>query len=395
MGAVGAGCYSYGTLTVARDPEFFDSETIRNLLLETGVSSLVVVGEREPLVDTLFVNGRQPNITTKNELTMQYDKSLPCSATHPMWVSAVHSQRAFHHIKEAAHDLVVAIIQEIQRRKQEKIDQGGTAQHKTAAASSATVRRKMPPSGVVPGTVPFEWLEIDVDDVRDTELQRWVSLEKQLRADWKIIVLDQLSPNAFVHAMLPRRVFVHFGLLNHFCKNDDQLAAVLGHELSHVLLSHTEESMIMSILQSVAVAAVVSMLDFTGLFGFVLEIGAFSKLQNWTEAAHSREHECQADHLGEYLATMACYNPQGAVDVWNNATAFEKQLNHGDSAEFKFLNTHPLSTERAETMEKMLLPLYQLYEDCHCKGKHATIEWGRVSSVMDWEQEKKKTGRVL
>ena len=237
--------------------------------------------------------------------------------------------------------------------------------------------------------VPFKWLCDDLgddmgllDSSAEGNLEHWSLMEHQLRNEWKIIITDSLAPNAFVHGMLPRRVFINVGLLNHFCKNDDELAAVLGHELSHVLLCHSENRMIINLLQSVVTAAIISVLDFTGLFGLIFEIGAFGKLLQWQNASYSRTNETEADQLGEYIATTACYQPSGAVQVWENATVFEKVVNNGEARVAGFLDSHPLSTERATHMEKNLLPtLLQLYDKCNCyKKARKTQEWGRVTA---------------
>lgn len=346
---VGAGGVQYGQLKVAKDPESFDTNILNTLLLESGVEHVVVM-------DDNLSKKRAPYVYRKNPETMKYDQGFSAKKNNVMWVAATHSQRVFCRVKESAHTFVVALLTEVGRRRKASTSTVGKTIGEVVSDPSTT---NNPP--------PFDWLNMDLDNMSDDDIQHWMIMERQLRSDWKIVMTDQLSPNAYVHAMLPRRVFVHLGLLNVFCKNDDQLAAVLGHELSHVLLRHTEHALILSVFQSVLAAAVVSMLDFTGLFGFMFELGAFSKIMKWSDAAFSREHETEADHLGEYLATMACYRPAAAVEVWQNATVFEKNMNGGQNLSAGMLDSHPLSTERAEYMEKDFLPvLIKLYADCEC-----------------------------
>ena len=66
--------------------------------------------------------------------------------------------------------------------------------------------------------------------------------ETKLRAlhslPWKFVVIDSGAVNAFVTDMLPGYVFVHRGLLDAFDRNEEELAFILGHELSHYLLDH-------------------------------------------------------------------------------------------------------------------------------------------------------------
>ena len=67
-------------------------------------------------------------------------------------------------------------------------------------------------------------------------------LTAKLRAlekpNWRFVVIDDPSVNAFVTSFLPGFVFVHRGLLKLFEGSPDQLSFILGHELSHYLLEH-------------------------------------------------------------------------------------------------------------------------------------------------------------
>ena len=464
--AVWAGGYQLGTLSVAQDPQTFYRNLMRQTLLNCECNSVVEINESEPLVSSLYVNGRTPTIVLKDEQTQTYSKVMATHPGHPMWVSAIHSQRVFHRIKEAAHDFAVGMIEEIKRKQsaaeregngdgdvnvnevvnhvstsEASLDGNWTVRWLNGDTERITVRSgswtfppgttytlnedgcsfTWPSDGTVqtlqtnttaasPGTLTWsttnadyptifwdsrpgylpsefgkhiEWLSIDT---HETELEHWLLMERQLRDDWKLVITDNLVPNAFVNAMLPRRVFINVGLLNHFCKNDDQLAAVLGHELSHVLLSHSENQMYVNLAQNALVAALVSMLDFTGLFGFLFELGAFSNIFTYTNAAFSRADETAADHLGEYLATMACFKPEAAVDVWENAEAFELLMNDGEARKESLLDSHPMSTDRATYMEDICLPvLVKLYQDCNCKnkGNEHCVGWGRVTQELE------------
>ena len=64
-----------------------------------------------------------------------------------------------------------------------------------------------------------------------------------MEGEWTYVVLDSPNPNAFVTA-LPRKVFVTTALLDRFVDNDDEMALILGHETSHLLLGHVKKGMI-------------------------------------------------------------------------------------------------------------------------------------------------------
>ena len=78
--------------------------------------------------------------------------------------------------------------------------------------------------------------------------------------NWQYVLVDTPIPNAFVSEMLPQRFFVTTGLFKEFVDNDDELAMVLGHEISHLILGHLSQS---SVLETVlrGMEIVILMLD--------------------------------------------------------------------------------------------------------------------------------------
>ena len=52
------------------------------------------------------------------------------------------------------------------------------------------------------------------------------------------MIYSRAKPNAFVSEMLPHKVFVTTGLFDKFVNNDDELAMILGHEVSHLIKGH-------------------------------------------------------------------------------------------------------------------------------------------------------------
>jgi len=60
--------------------------------------------------------------------------------------------------------------------------------------------------------------------------------------NWSYVLISSPIPNAFVSAMLPQKIFVTTGLFDKFVKNDDELAMILGHEVSHLIEAHFQKS---------------------------------------------------------------------------------------------------------------------------------------------------------
>jgi hypothetical protein len=60
--------------------------------------------------------------------------------------------------------------------------------------------------------------------------------------NWQFVLVKSSIPNAFVSEMLPQRLFVTTGIFDHFVNNDDELAMILGHEISHLVQGHLSQS---------------------------------------------------------------------------------------------------------------------------------------------------------
>lgn len=136
--------------------------------------------------------------------------------------------------------------------------------------------------------------------------------------------------------------------------SDDQIAAVLGHEIAHATLRHVTRRL--------------TTYNSLGLIGSVVSLGVGRGLgQNWGYLAdqvfstgtflylpsYSRKHEKEADKVGFYYMTKAGFNPQAAIDVWIKA-AQQKSKQSGNT-KTSFFDSHPASGERA-TYLKLYLP---------------------------------------
>ena len=114
--------------------------------------------------------------------------------------------------------------------------------------------------------------------------------------------------NAFV---LPNNhVFVMTGLFQ-YVRDEDDLAAVLGHELAHNLARHAGEKMSGSLVVNI-VARLLFLVDPSGFLSYLL-LPAATLLHN---LPNSRQAETEADRIGVFLAAQACYDPRAAKRVF-------------------------------------------------------------------------------
>ncbi len=138
--------------------------------------------------------------------------------------------------------------------------------------------------------------------------------------------------------------------------NDDELAAVLGHEIAHATARHVAESLsrnftIMAVGQ-IAVSAI-------SASGTGVTQNAFNRMItegiNLYIPHYSRKNESEADRIGILYAAKAGYNPQAAVDLWYRAC---KKRGEPTS----LYASHPPSCERAKALEKLLPEAKVAYE---------------------------------
>ena len=163
---------------------------------------------------------------------------------------------------------------------------------------------------------------------------------------WEVVVIKEPSRNA---AVLPNgKIFVLTGLLP-VAGDDAGLAAVLGHEVGHVVGRHGAERMSQALLTQLAVLVldvVVAVADprYRGLAGNVAVLGTTFGLR----LPFSRHHESEADRLGMVFMAKAGYDPAAAVAVWDRMQRAE------GSSPPEFFSTHPSPATRSADLQRWL-----------------------------------------
>eukprot|EP00531_Pseudo-nitzschia_arenysensis_P010356 CAMPEP_0116117340 /NCGR_PEP_ID=MMETSP0329-20121206/1517_1 /TAXON_ID=697910 /ORGANISM="Pseudo-nitzschia arenysensis, Strain B593" /LENGTH=438 /DNA_ID=CAMNT_0003610891 /DNA_START=113 /DNA_END=1429 /DNA_ORIENTATION=- len=192
----------------------------------------------------------------------------------------------------------------------------------------------------------------------DPDVQFWINALEHVEGasldgiqNWSYVLISSPIPNAFVSEMLPHKVFVTTGLFDKFVNNDDELAMILGHEVSHLIKGHfTTSSNIETWIRGVEIFAL--MLDPTeGL----LSLGVASFLSSAREAlvaAFSRSNETEADELGLRLAAMSCYDTKRGIQVYRKME--KAAVSDGTAPQHSFMSSHPPSGERYEHLHSMV-----------------------------------------
>jgi len=175
------------------------------------------------------------------------------------------------------------------------------------------------------------------------------------RYRWQTVVVKSREANAFV--MPNGKIVVFTGLLP-VAKTEAGLAAVIGHEVAHVVARHQAERMSQALLAQMAltaadVALATSNSKYRPVIGAALGLGA----QYGVLLPFSREHESEADHIGQFYMAKAGYDPSEAVALWERMEAA------GGSGPWEFLSTHPSPATRRAQLREWLSEAKLYYAD--------------------------------
>lgn len=176
--------------------------------------------------------------------------------------------------------------------------------------------------------------------------QRVITAAGLANRPWDYAVFLDEAPNAFV---LPGgHVGVTVGLLA-LVQNDDQLAAVIGHEAGHVVAHHAAErasqQTTSKILLGIAGAAAGG-----SDFGKLLKDHGDQAARYGVLLPFSRKQELEADKLGVDFMARAGYRPREAVALWRNMEAQDQGKPTGN----ELGSTHPSDAVRISELERYL-----------------------------------------
>jgi len=178
---------------------------------------------------------------------------------------------------------------------------------------------------------------------------RWNPAAQQ--GKWQVNLLQSGDVNAF--CMPGGRIAFYTGIIDKLRLTDDEIAAVMGHEIAHALREHGRDR------QSKATATGLA----SQLGGAALSAWLGVDVRGATNAAgqllvlkFSRDEEREADLVGLDIAARSGYDPRAGIALWNKMAALNES-----GAPIELLSTHPGGGERIEQIENhmnVLLPLY-------------------------------------
>jgi predicted Zn-dependent protease len=167
---------------------------------------------------------------------------------------------------------------------------------------------------------------------------------------WEVNVITSKDVNAW--CMPGGKIAFYTGLIERLQATDDEIAAVMGHEIAHALREHGRERASQAMAQGIGIAVVGAALGMSGgtqdLTQMVIDL-TFN-------LPNSRTDETEADRIGVELAARGGFDPHAAVTLW------EKMGKVGGSQPPQFLSTHPSHASRIADLRgyaDRVMPLYQ------------------------------------
>lgn len=183
--------------------------------------------------------------------------------------------------------------------------------------------------------------------------------------NWELVVFEDDQVNAF--ALPGGKIGVYTGLLK-VAKNQHQLAAVIGHEVGHVIAEHGNERMSSSSLIGIGMQAVNVALEANDIANSqMIMAGLGVGVQVGVQLPFSRTHETEADIIGLDLMARSGFDPRQSIELWKNMDAAS-----GDKRQPEFLSTHPLPTTRiqdlAANMQNALTKFHSAKDKPNCSA---------------------------
>lgn len=175
--------------------------------------------------------------------------------------------------------------------------------------------------------------------------------------DWEVVVFQSDQINAF--ALPGGKIGVYTGILN-VTENQHQLAAIIGHEIAHVIERHSNERLSSNQLAQMGAVAGNAILTQQGVENKETWMAAGMAIAQYGFLMpYSRMHESEADIVGQDLMAKSGFDPKAAIDLWHNMAKQSK------GAPPEFLSTHPSNKTRIDDLTQHLAKSQLLYNKPH------------------------------
>lgn len=148
------------------------------------------------------------------------------------------------------------------------------------------------------------------------------------------------------------RITFYTGLINQLNLTDDEIAAIMGHEIAHAVREHGRERI--SIAMAQGLVSSLALASIGGSAAPTIDL-ANQMMQYVVVLPNSRQNEAEADAIGLELSARGGFDPRAAITLW-------QKMDKKNSGSLEFLSTHPSNESRIKDLTALMpkvIPLYQ------------------------------------
>ena len=182
--------------------------------------------------------------------------------------------------------------------------------------------------------------------------------------NWGLQLID--SPIVNATCAPGGRITFYTGIINKLNLTDDEIAAIMGHEIAHAVREHGREqvsqALAQNLISNVALAAAGA--------GSAQSIDAANQIMQYILVLpNSRQNEKEADAIGLELAARGGYDPRAAITLWEKMSKESKGKNPPE-----FLSTHPSNENRIKDLSALIPKVMPLYEEARQSERSGTTK---------------------
>ena len=166
---------------------------------------------------------------------------------------------------------------------------------------------------------------------------------------WEINLLKSNQINAF--CMPGGKIAFYSGIIENLKLSDDEIAIVMGHEMSHALREHSRARLAQQAATNIGASLLSRIFGFGDAGNAVLSASA-----SLIGLRFSRDDETEADAVGLELAARAGYDPRAGITLW------QKMQTSRSGGPPQWLSSHPADGDRVAEIQRHLPEVMPLYE---------------------------------
>jgi predicted Zn-dependent protease len=176
---------------------------------------------------------------------------------------------------------------------------------------------------------------------------------------WEVNLITSRQINAW--CMPGGKIAFYTGLIERLKLSDEEIAAVMGHEIAHALREHARERASQAMVQGIGIAVLGAATRAPGVATDLTQM----VVDLTFNLPNSRADEIEADRIGVELAARSAYDPRAAVTLWEKLQAGDRSspgqgASGGETPQW--LSTHPAHATRIADLRvyaQRVLPLYE------------------------------------